>query len=587
MGNKFKLLCVLLCLVYIFAFSPTDNIFTSATESFLEEDEMKGVWVASVFNLDYPKSPTTDHRELKKGIDEIVKNVKDLGFNTIFFQVRPSSDALYKSDLFPWSKYLTGKEALSPDNNFDPLKYIISEAHKNDLSVHAWVNPYRVATSSSEEISPSSPASLHPEWVINYNDQLYLNPGIDEVNDFITDGIKEIAKNYDVDGIQIDDYFYPGEDFPDDMTFSSNDKGFTDKGDWRRNNITTLIKKIHTAVKNINPDIQFGVSPQGIWANADNIEGGSHTTGSEAYFKSYADTKLWVKENMIDYIIPQIYWNIGYAGADFKTLTDWWNDVVDGTNVRLYIGQAAYKAADIEDTTSVWAGESGVSEIVKQINLVRAKENVDGYSLYRLTSILSSENFKKAAKEYNSGKKDIFYDLSGFDWARDDILFLYKNGVINGMSDGEFSPAGKITRGQFAVMLSRIFGENISFEENFEDVKKDKYYYNDIGILKKLGYIQGISETEFSPETNIKRQDMAVLTYRILNKENLLSNTKLQKNEFSDSVDISPYAYDAVYCLYSADLLSGYEDNNFNPSGYATRAECAVFLSRVYNLLKK
>lgn len=591
MRRKLKLATVLLCLVYLMVTNkiPT-NLPESGSDGYARESNFtKAVWVSTIYGMDYPKEATTNSIALKSGINEIIKNVKDMGFNTIFFQVRPACDALYKSDIFPWSKYLTGDFEKIPANDFDPLDYLTKEAHKNNISVHAWINPYRITASANEKdaLPVNSPATLYSDWVIDYNGKLYFNPGIPEVNDFIAKGAKEIAEKYDIDGIQIDDYFYPGEDFPDDWSYSVYGKDYKDKGDWRRENINSLIEKISDAVKKANPGVLFGVSPQGIWANSDNLKDGSNTSGKESYFTAYADTRKWVKENKIDYIIPQIYWNIGYAGADFGVLLNWWNDVVEGTKVKLIIGQAAYKVSENSDSASVWYGKSGAEEINKQILLCQKAKNVSGYSMFRYSSLLNNPILKSVVTECNTGKEQVFWDIAAIDWAKDDIIYLYEKGIANGMADGIFAPYDKVTRGQFAVMISRILNKQASFSENFEDVSPDKYYYEHIGILKELGLINGRSETEFDPDSNISRQDMAALVYRILIKEKIIEEKTYDNLSFTDKDEIKDYAKNAVSALIDKELLKGYEDNSFRPSDNATRAECSVFLSRIYKLLYK
>lgn len=592
MRRKFKLAVVLLAIVYLMV---TNTIPTSTSlpgESgfaAIENEEMKAVWVSTVFGLDFPKSPTVDPASLKAELDKIISNTKNMGFNTIFFQVRPASDAFYKSDLYPWSKYLTGTYASAPAAGFDPLEYIVNEAHKNGISLHAWINPYRVTASASEKniLTAASPAKIHSDWIVEYNEKLYFNPGIPEVNDFIAEGAAEIIRKYDVDGLQIDDYFYPGQDFSDEKSYSEYGKGYTDKAQWRRDNITSLIDKLRNAIKKENSNAIFSVSPQGIWANAKNIPGGSNTGGREAYFSAFADTRKWVKENKIDYIIPQIYWNIGYAGADFKILANWWNDVAEGTNVKLVIGQAAYRVTETTDPASIWYKDSGAEEIKRQIELCRSLKNISGYAMFRYTHLVTTPNLKDVAIECNSSSSETFKDISSVEWAREDIMELYENGIVSGISNGIFAPNDMVTRGQFAVMISRILDKKANFTDNFSDVTKDKYYYEHIGVLKKLGLIQGTSETKFDPERNISRQDMATMVYRILVKEQIITEENSANSSFKDNSEIKDYAKKAVYAMNKYKLLNGYIDGKFKPLGNATRAECSVFLNRVRKLLNK
>ena len=582
MKIKLKLAAVLLCLVYILSQTPAEKNPALAKEETSENQPMRAVWIATNYGLDFPKNKTTDPSSLKAELDNLIKSAKDMNFNTVFFQARPSGDAFYKSDIFPWSAYLSGEEGKAPDNGFDPLEYLTKICRENNIKIHAWINPYRLPNKKSS--SPLSVDALHPKWVINCGDKKYLNPGIPEVNDFVAQGAGEIAKNYDVDGIQIDDYFYPEGNFPDDWSYSEYGKDFKDKASWRRENINSLFKKINAAVKKENKNILFGISPQGIWANAENISSGSETNGKEAYFSAYADTKKWVEDEMADYIIPQIYWNIGYSGADFKIIANWWNSVAKNSKTKLYLGLAAYKASDCTDPESVWYKQNGATELEKQATLAFALENVSGTAIYRLESLEKSEFLKASIKKINKGEIPVFYDLFDCSWAEESVEFLYKKGIINGMGDGSFGCRQNVSRGQFALMLSRMTGKNADFKENFDDVEKGSYYYNGIGSLKALGLISGISENKFNPQGEISRQDMAVMAYRILKSENLISSAKENKS-FSDSADISDYAKEAVFAFCEKNILSGYENGEFKPKGKATRAECAVFLRRIFDIM--
>jgi len=273
-------------------------------------EEFRGVWVSSVFNLDYPSKKTTDDVTLKNEAIKILDNAEDMGFNAVLLQVKPSSDAIYPSKIFPWSQFLTGTQGLAPDNNFDPLEFFIEEAHKRGIELHAWINPYRITADPSfnNMLASNNPAVLHPELTVLHTDgKLYFNPGEPEARQLIIDGIKEILDNYDVDGIHIDDYFYPGKDFNDAETYAKYGQGFADINDWRRNNNNLLIKEISKTVHNKDTELKFGVSPSGIWANKKTSQLGSQTSGWETYSNQFADSRLWVKEGYVDYIMPQIW----------------------------------------------------------------------------------------------------------------------------------------------------------------------------------------------------------------------------------------------------------------------------------------
>lgn len=362
--------------------------------------EMRGVWVASVYNLDYPSIQTTDTELLKKEALEILDNAKDLGLTAVFLQVRPTADALYSSNIFPWSRFLTGSNGLAPKDNFDPLKFWCDEAHKRNLELHAWINPYRITKNGDEEyqnISNNSPAKQNSEWVVRYSDgNYYFNPGIPEVRKLVVDGIEEIVNNYDVDGIHMDDYFYPGTNFNDENTFNKYSNGLANKDDWRRENVNLLIKEISNKIKEIDPTVSFGISPAGVWANKKSNELGSNTNGTESYYQHYADTRKWALEEWVDYIAPQIYWEIGHKTADYKELINWWSDTLKNSNTDLYIGMADYKSIDVSKNSVWYLGK----EIEKQLKLNDNYNNVMGEIHYRYSSLMENKNLYNNIKSY-------------------------------------------------------------------------------------------------------------------------------------------------------------------------------------------
>lgn len=380
MKRSFRLLALVLACVLTLV-TPA---FAAGTPS--ASEEMRGVWVSSVYNLDYPSSPTTDPDKLKAEADEILDNCVKWGLNAVFLQVRPSGDALYKSDLFPWSKYLTGSVGTAPQYGFDPLEYWVEAAHKRGLELHAWINPYRITRGKDTEwnsLPSTHPAKMNPDWVVKYSDgNYYFNPGIPEVRDLVTRGAVEIVQNYDVDGLHMDDYFYPGTDFNDAATYQKYGSSFSNIADFRRDSVNQLVAQLDTAVHNIDPDIQFGISPSGIWANKSTDPRGSNTNGSEHYVSSYADSLYWIENGLVDYIIPQIYWEIGHKLADFATLADWWNDAVAGSDVHLYIGMGAYRCAD--NPTGVW---TTTDPLFDSLAYLENKNNVGGCVFFRYGSI--------------------------------------------------------------------------------------------------------------------------------------------------------------------------------------------------------
>jgi uncharacterized lipoprotein YddW (UPF0748 family)/N-acetylmuramoyl-L-alanine amidase len=383
-------------LLFIILLLPFSSVPTQAVA--FSKGELRGLWVATVANIDYPSKPTTDPAVLKDEAIKILDNAKSMGINVVFLQIRSTEDALYKSQTFPWSEYLTGTQGLAPEDGFDPLAFWVTEAHNRGIELHAWINPYRITKSSNpslDSLSATNPARLHPDWVVRYSDNnLYFNPGIPEARKLIVDGIREIIDNYSVDGIHFDDYFYPGRSFNDSNTYKTYGAGYTNIDDWRRANVNTLVSDVSQAVKSSGKSIRFGISPFGIWANKSSNSLGSDTNGLEAYNDHYADTRKWVKESMIDYIVPQIYWQIGYSPADYSKLLSWWSNVANGTGVDLYIGQATYRACS-SSTSSPWYG---ISEIERQLQLNAKYPEVKGSVFYNCTSLAENPGLSTAIK---------------------------------------------------------------------------------------------------------------------------------------------------------------------------------------------
>ena len=379
-------------------------IATSAL-SFASNDEMRGLWVASVYGIDYPSKPSTNPDVLKAEADKIIQTAVDAGMNAIFLQVRPTGDALYDSDIFPWSKFLTGTEGIAPENGFDPLAYWIERAHENGIELHAWINPYRVTRDMSKtetnpfsKLSSYNPAKLSQDLLVRYTDgNLYYNPGLPEVEKLIVSGIEEILKSYDVDGIHFDDYFYPGSDFEDSKAYQTYAYSGESKDDFRRRVVTHLVKTVDASVHAVDPSVRFGISPFGIWANAAHLSGGSATRGNESYFSHYADTKYWVEQGYVDYIAPQIYWNIGFEIADYEVLAKWWSNVVANTDVDLYIGHAAYRT-QYTDSSSAWYG---VNEIKKQMTFNQTLAHYGGSIFYNYSAFETNSDLITTVKAFS------------------------------------------------------------------------------------------------------------------------------------------------------------------------------------------
>lgn len=357
------------------------------------EDEMRGIWIATVNNINFPSKQGLSAESLKKELDEIVDFSSQNGFNAILFQVRPCADALYKSDIFPASRFVSGVAGEEADGGFDCLAYIVKAAHAHGIAVHAWVNPLRVTSGNAAypqtEISAlcvSSPAAKNPEWVHAYADgKLYFDAGIPEVRSLVADGVREICENYDVDGIIFDDYFYPypqgNAEFDDAATFDEYGDGYEDIGDFRRDSINKLVKQSYDAVKSVSEEIMFGVSPFGIWKNGDGENGGSATRGLSAYDEIYCDALAWAEGGYVDYLAPQLYWTFETSAAPYGTLAEWWSRALDGTGVDLYINHGVYRYDE---------GGMDSGELTEQVEYARSLYSYRG-SLYYGYAALESD----------------------------------------------------------------------------------------------------------------------------------------------------------------------------------------------------
>ncbi|RSN51778.1 hypothetical protein DMH12_21270 [Streptomyces sp. WAC 04229] len=308
---------------------------------------MRGMWLATVAGRDWPTRAGLGAAEQRAELVEHLDNAVRHRLNTVFLQVRPTADALWPSPYEPWSQYLSGSQGRDP--GWDPLGTAVEEAHARGLELHAWFNPYRVSLHDDpSHLVPAHPARRHPDWVVPYGGKLYYNPGLPEVRAFVQDAMLDAVEKYAVDGVHFDDYFYPypvtGESFDDGVAFSTFGSGFGSRADWRRDNIDRLVRETAARVRKARPSARFGVSPFGVWRNAATDERGSDTrAGVQTYDDLYADTRKWVREGWLDYVVPQLYWSIGQNGADYAKLLPWWAEVAEGSRTQLYVGEALYK----------------------------------------------------------------------------------------------------------------------------------------------------------------------------------------------------------------------------------------------------
>ncbi len=342
--------------------------------------EMRAAWIATVANIDWPSkpglSPTQQRIEMREMLDKLQKS----GINAVVVQIRPTADSFYPSELEPWSYYLGGKNGMRPNPYYDPLKFIIEEAHSRCMEVHGWINPYRVTNVNGHIKSLSQNHLYHkrPELFLEYGGKYYFDPGLDETRQFLNQVVADVVMRYDIDALHFDDYFYPypiaGKEFPDAETFRKYPRGYTasQKADWRRNNVNMVIAELQNTIKSLKPWVQFGISPFGVWRN-DNVDkrGSATRAGVSNYDDLYADILKWLKDGDIDYVVPQLYWEIGKKVADYEVLVKWWSDNTYGKN--MYIG--LYASGLGSNKVAAW--QNG-NELARQLKMNQDYPNVEG-----------------------------------------------------------------------------------------------------------------------------------------------------------------------------------------------------------------
>ena len=341
--------------------------------------EFRGAWIHVIGQTQYKNMST---EEMKQYFINLLDQLKAVHVNAIIFQVRPTADAFYYSRLEPWSQYLTGKQGKAPRDNFDPMAFLIEEAHKRAMEFHAWINPYRVTSSSTDVLCGTHLYYQHPERFFRYGKQLYFDPGLPENRAHICNVVKDIVSRYDVDAIHMDDYFYPypirGVKIPDERSFKKYAplQGFRANqiDDWRRNNVNLLVEQIKKTIVLTKPWVRLGVSPFGIYRNKKStIDGsGSDTKGLQNYDDLYADVLLWMRKGWIDYCTPQIYWEIGHPSADYETLIRWWS-AHRTENTQLYIGQDVERTMKYRDLQF-----PGKNQLSQKMKLERTLSGIDG-----------------------------------------------------------------------------------------------------------------------------------------------------------------------------------------------------------------
>lgn len=354
--------------------------------------EFRGVWVATVNNIDWPSRRTLTTDQQQGELIRILDLAKQLNLNAIILQVRPQSDALYASAIEPWSEYLTGEMGKAPEPFYDPLEFAVQEAHKRGLELHAWFNPYRALDpSSTSPPAPNHISRTHPGWVKSYGPYLWLDPGKKEVQDYLLSIILDVVRRYDIDGVHFDDYFYPYPladksqqtlPFPDDESWRQYaDSGVTlSRDDWRRRNVNELIRRVYRSIKEVKPFIKFGISPFGIWRPGHP----AGITGRDTFNELYADSREWLREGWVDYLTPQLYWPIEDQEHSYTLLLDWWiSQNIMGRHI--WPGDAVSPICD-------HCPPLPVAEIVDQVNATRRRPGSTGNVHFSMKSFLQNRD---------------------------------------------------------------------------------------------------------------------------------------------------------------------------------------------------
>lgn len=361
--------------------------------------EFRGAWIQMINGQFQGMS----RDEMQANLTHQLNTLQQCGINAIMFQVRGEADALYASPYEPWSRFLTGKQGTAPNPYWDPLAWMVTECHKRGMELHAWINPFRAKTKTTHELSTQHPYVQHPERFFEYDGLYIFDPGMEVNRSYICKIASDIVRRYDVDGLHIDDYFYPypvaGLPIPDQQTYETHRNGINNIDDWRRYNVNVFIKQLHDSIRSVKPWVKFGVSPFGIYHNdkpGSNIPG-SKTNGLQNYDNLYADVLYWINQGWVDYNIPQLYWEIGHKTADYETLIKWWSRYAGARP--LYIGQ------DVERTVrAADLNRPNTNQMQAKISLQRSLRGVQGSCLWYSAAVVRNEgNYATALqKVYNA-----------------------------------------------------------------------------------------------------------------------------------------------------------------------------------------
>ena len=344
--------------------------------------QMRGVWVATVNNIDWPSRRDLTPEQQRAELIAMFDRFKAVGLNAVFLQVRPACDAIYPSAIEPWSEYLTGTMGVAPEPPYDPLAFAIAEAHARGLELHAWFNPYRARhPTGTSEIAANHVARRNPERVREYGKHLWLDPGDDDARRESLEVVRDVITRYDVDGVHLDDYFYPypenDQDFPDETTWQRYvaGGGTLDRNDWRRDNVNRFIRELYQMAKATRPSVHVSISPFGIWRPGHPQQ----IAGFDAYDKLYADSRLWLQRGWLDTLVPQLYWPIDKREQSFPVLLDWWTD-------QNKLGRGLVVGMSISRVGKTITAE----EIARQLAVVRKEQGAAGFILFSAKALMDN-----------------------------------------------------------------------------------------------------------------------------------------------------------------------------------------------------
>lgn len=376
----------LLCAMVVLLVSSSVS-FAPPPEDLMPKHEFRAVWVATVYNLDWPSSSKLSVADQQREFVLLLEQHRRIGMNAVIVQIRPSGDAFYASSYEPWSEWLTGYQGKAPQPYYDPLAFMIEETHKRGMEFHAWINPLRAVTSKSNaHVCPEHTSRQHKNWILTYGNSEIFNPGIPAVRQHIVEVIKDIVSRYDVDGIHFDDYFYP---YPqpnlrlhDQFTFKQYPNGQVNIRDWRRQNINLLVEETSRAIKSLKPRVKLGISPFAVWRNQHHTPLGSPTTAFQTtYDDHYADVRLWLERGWIDYVAPQLYQHSRHSHIPYGPTAQWWARNSFGRH--LYVGHAMHKV--LHDPDPHW---HNLREIGDQVRYNRASGLISGSIFYNSKNVL-------------------------------------------------------------------------------------------------------------------------------------------------------------------------------------------------------